>query len=212
LPISRPLTVGSYIIFAGRRWRVLRCDQTEKVIEVEPASSGQVPKFDGASGQAHDEVRVTMRGVLSEAAPVSFLDAAANQLLSEARDNYERLGLDTKRVIQAGNEVRVLTWRGDAVNDTLAMWLTSLGLRATNEGLSVVCFGVERPRIIDALQDISELPQPEPEKLAALASNLIEEKWDWLLPEHLLRKGFGFRHFDLAGAQEVCREMIASEP
>jgi hypothetical protein len=49
--------VGSYVIFAGRRWCVLRCDQTEKVIEVEPARSGHVPKFDGAGGQSHDEVR-----------------------------------------------------------------------------------------------------------------------------------------------------------
>jgi ATP-dependent Lhr-like helicase len=132
--------------------------------------------------------------------------------LSEARDNYERLGLDTQRVIQVGNEVRVLPWRGDAVNDTLAMWLGMLGLPATNEGLSVVLFGAERPRVIDALQDISELPLPKPEDLASLASNLIEEKWDWLLPEHLLRKGFGLRHFDVAVAQKACREMIASEP
>ncbi len=138
--------------------------------------------------------------------------AALPLALSEARDNYERLGLDTQRVIQVGNEVRVLPWRGDAVNDTLAMWLGMLGLPATNEGLSVVLFGAERPRVIDALQDISELPLPKPEDLASLASNLIEEKWDWLLPEHLLRKGFGLRHFDVAVAQKACREMIASEP
>src|SRR5690606_23885645 len=93
LPVSRPLTEGSYIIFAGRRWRVLRCDASEKVIEVAAAASGQVPKFDGAGGHAHDEVRKEMRAVLSEDSPLPYLDAVANHLLSEARETYDRLEL-----------------------------------------------------------------------------------------------------------------------
>lgn len=211
LPISRPLAEDSYVIFAGRRWRVLRCDATEKIIEVAPASSGQVPKFDGAGGQVHDEVRKEMRAVLSEREPLSFLDASANQLLSEARDNYHRLELGGSHLIQLGKEVRILTWRGDVVNDTLAIWLRTFGLSATNEGLSVVVFNSERDRVFDALADIVGLPPPKPEELAEAARNLIEDKWDWTLPLHLLQKGYGNRHFDSANAQSACREIVVSE-
>jgi ATP-dependent Lhr-like helicase len=212
LPVSRPLTLGSYIIFAGRRWCVLRCDQTEKLIEVEAARAGQVPKFDGSGGRAHDEVRITMRRILSDPEPLPFLDATANRMLSEARDNYDRLDLSAKRVIQNGKEIHVITWRGDVVNDTLAVWLRSLGLDASNEGLSVMLFDTSRNRVIDALEDIGELPLSRREELAALASNPIEEKWDWTLPDSLLRKGYGYRHFDPEGVQRLCREIAGLEP
>jgi ATP-dependent Lhr-like helicase len=200
LPISRPLAEDSYVIFAGRRWRVLRCDATEKIIEVAPASSGQVPKFDGVGGQVHDEVRKEMRAVLPEREPLSFLDASANQLLSEARGNYQRLALGSSHLIQLGKEVRILTWRGDVINDTLAMWLRAFSLSATNEGLSIVVLNSEQDRVLDALADIAGL--------AETARNLIEDKWDWTLPLHLLRKGYGNRHFDAEMAQSACRDIL----
>ncbi len=211
LPLSRPLARGSFIIFGGRRWRVLDCIASEKVIEVEPAKSGQVPRFDGAGGAAHDEVRLEMRRILAEAAPLPFLDAMANRQLSEARDTYSRLDLERTRVIEVGNEVRILTWRGDAVNDTLAVWLTSLGLNAANEGLSVAAFHSTRARVLDALLDFAEIPALGPETLAAAARNPLVEKWDELLPAKLLYKGYGLRHFDIAGAQAACRQIVAGE-
>lgn len=212
LPLSRPLVRGSFIIFAGRRWRVLDCIPSEKIIEVEPAKAGQVPRFDGAGGEAHDQVRIEMRRILGETTPLSFLDATANQQLSESRNTYSRFDLDHKRVIEMGNEVRILTWRGDAVNDTVSLWLNGLGLHSTNEGVSTAVRGADRARVIDALFDIANAPAPQPESLAAAAQNTMVEKWDALLPENLLLKGYGYRHFDIAGAQTVCREILAAEP
>jgi ATP-dependent Lhr-like helicase len=212
LPLSRPVATGSYLIFAGRRWRVLSCIAAERVIEVEPAKSGQVPKFDGGGGEAHDEVRKEMRRVLEEQDAVTFLDAVGTRLLREGRESYQRLGLDKVRVLAVGRDVHVLSWRGDAVNDTLAVWLAGMGLSASNEGLSLVVFGETQERVVDALMDVRDAETPAPEELARGADNLIAEKWDWVLPEGLLRKGFGWRKFDIAGAQEVCEDILASEP
>jgi ATP-dependent helicase Lhr and Lhr-like helicase len=212
LPISRPLSPGTYVILGGRRWRVLSCDATDKVIEVEPARSGQVPKFDGAGGQVHDEVRADMRNVLESGAPVEFLDETAQRLLDEARDTFRRLELSRQQVVTSGDEVRIFTWRGDRVNDTLALWLTRLGLRATNEGLSVGVFHSERGAVIDQLTNIAEGPALSATELAALAENRIVEKWDGLLPEALLNKGYGARMFEMEGTRELCREIVAEEP
>lgn len=212
LPLSRPVTAGSYLIFAGRRWRVLSCIPAEKIIEVEPARSGQVPTFDGAGGEVHDEVRREMRSILDDGVPLPFVDSVGARLLSEGQASYRRLGLDRARVLEVGKDVHVLTWRGDAVNDTLAVWLSSMKLQVSNEGLSVVVFDESRERVADALLDVSEAPLISPDHLAQFAENLVVEKWDCVLPEALLRKGFGWRKFDIAGAKAVCAEILGTEP
>jgi ATP-dependent Lhr-like helicase len=78
--------------------------------------------------------------------------------------------------------------------------------------LSVVVFDESRERVIDALMDVRDAPAVPPEELARSARNLLVEKWDWVLPEGLLRKGFGWRKFDVAGAQAVCGEILQLEP
>lgn len=211
LPISRPLNPGTYIIFGGRRWHVLRCDATEKIIEVEPARSGQVPKFDGTGGQVHDEVRADMRNILELSTPLVYLDGFASQLLEQARANFFRLRLNTQQVIASGSQVRIFTWRGDRVNDTLALWLTKDGFSAANEGISVAVFRTERKRVIDALADIAQGHAPMPAELAKTANNRLLEKWDGFLPEPLLNKGYGLRKLDIGGAQEFCSEIVAEE-
>jgi ATP-dependent Lhr-like helicase len=210
LPLSRPVVAGSYLILAGRRWRVLSCIPAERVIEVEPAKSGRVPKFDGGAGEVHDEVRREMRKILESGATLPFVDAAGTQLLTEAQNSYRRLELERFRLLPMGRNVHVLTWLGDAVNDTLATWLTSLNMSAANEGLSVVVFNQTRERVFEALTDMHEAPNFTPQHLAQFAENLIVEKWDGLLPEGLLRKAYGWRKFDIDGARTVCAEILES--
>jgi ATP-dependent Lhr-like helicase len=210
LPLFQPLVPGSYVIFAGQRWRVLTCDSKDKVIEVEPARSGKVPLFDGTGGEVHDEVRSNMRELLEEPATVTFLDKAAQSLLDEARESYRRLDLDARQVIASGKEVRILTWRGDRVNDTLAIWLIKLGFSASNEGLSIGVFDTEIEKVIAALRQISEEPAPSETELAKAVKNPLVQKWDEFLPDSLLRKGYGRRRFNVEGAKEVCEEILKS--
>jgi hypothetical protein len=84
-------------------------------------------------------------------------------------------------------------------------------LNAANEGLSVGVFHTDRDRVMDAFTDIAEGKPPSPAELAAVAGNRILEKWDGLLPEALLNKGFGIRKFDLEQTQALCAEILAEE-
>jgi ATP-dependent helicase Lhr and Lhr-like helicase len=45
LPIDRPLSVGSLLIFAGQRWRILEIDTEKRTIQLTPSSGGKAPKF-----------------------------------------------------------------------------------------------------------------------------------------------------------------------
>jgi ATP-dependent Lhr-like helicase len=208
LPISRPLVKGSFVIFAGRRWKVLECDLIDKIIQVEPSRAGKVPAFEGNGGVVHDEVRAEMRRILEETTPLLFLNKGAQDLLNEARDSYQRLSLSHRQILGAGSEARLLTFRGDRVNDTLATWLTQLGCEATNEGLTIGVFDADREKILAALKHIAQGRPPTEAELAQTVENPIEQKWDRLLPDPLLRKGYGWRRFDVDGARKAADAML----
>ena len=81
LPIVNPVAEGSFLIFAGRRWRVVAVDQEKHVIDLAPAAGGRVPIFNsGARGDVHDHVRAEMRDIYARSDVPSYLDAPAADL------------------------------------------------------------------------------------------------------------------------------------
>lgn len=210
IPVSRPLEEGSYVIFAGRRWQVVGLHLAEKLIEVVPAKGGRPPLFDGMGGKVHDRVREEMRVILSEAAPIPFLDKQGADLLAEARSAYARLNLGKDAILQFGSEVRVFTWRGDWVNDTLVLMLARRRVRAANEGICLVVFDAEVDRIWDILRGITNEEPPPAEYLAQSVKNKVREKWDGLLTEELLCKSFASRELSVTGAVTTARDIAGS--
>ena len=135
LPVSHPLIPSQRIIFGGRRWRVIDVESEKKIIVVAPDKGGAPPAFDGGAGMVHDVVRQEMRQVLMEADPVPFLDAGAAALLNEAREFYQLADLSNNWLFTKGNDAVLLTWRGDWVNDGLAMLLAHVGCPRPTRGL-----------------------------------------------------------------------------
>lgn len=209
LPVSRPLIIDQRIIFAGRRWRVLDVDEEKKLVSVAPDKGGAPPMFDGAAGKVHDRVRQEMRQVLAESTVVPFVDAEGTRLLEQARQQYTTSGLATRMLLPAGASVLLLTWRGDWTNDALALLLGRHGLNATNEGLAVRVYVPDADRVFDALGEIADEDDTDPDALLSGVKNLIREKWDWALPEQLLRKSFASSLLDLRGAREAAASLSA---
>jgi ATP-dependent Lhr-like helicase len=210
LPLERPLVPESYLIFAGRRWKVVGCFPEEKLIDVVPARGGKLPLFDGVmGGKVHDRVRQEMRAVLAELTLIPFLDATAMAQLSEARSAYQRLGLHQDAIVQLGDQVQLFTWQGDWVNDTLAVMLMARGLRATSEGLSVNVLQANANRVCQALCEIGNEPPPNGEALAAVVQNKLRGKWDGLLPDGLLCKNYASSELDVGGAVAAARALWA---
>ena len=210
LPISRPLLPQQGVIFAGRRWRVIDVDTEKKLIVVSPDKGGAPPMFESGQSMVHDRIRQEMREVLAETDFVAFLDLTAQQLLQEARDHYKRAGLISAQVIQRGAEVELLTWRGDWVNDALALLLTQRGLAANNDGLVISVSGGSKDKVIQVLRDISQLVDLDPVVLLADAKNTIREKWDWAMPGEMARRSFASLCLDLEGARETAQLLCAS--
>lgn len=113
-------------------------------------------------------------------------------------------------MVAHGKDVRIFTWRGDWINDTLALMLGGLGMRASNEGLSLVAFDVPADRVFDAFLDIADSPPPTGEEVAAAVKNKYRGKYDGLLSDALLCRNFGSSELDVAGAIATAHRLICS--
>lgn len=212
LPVSQALTAGQRILFAGRTWRVDEIDEEQKAIYVTRTSGGIPPMFVGGVGRVHTKVRQRMRLLLeSDEVPV-FLDDTARRFLAEARKAYAARNLSQDCVIDQGREALILTWLGDITNEALACLLRSRGLKAapSGPGIEVQKDGRTIDWILDVLIDAATDEPPPLDVLLEDAANLQKEKWDWALPDALLRKAYASIYLDVDEALGWARQFTAS--
>lgn len=110
-----------------------------------------------------------------------------------------------------GAEVLLLTWLGDAANEALACLLQRRGFLASSAGPGVEV--IKGPHTVEEVLDVlldAGLEEPPPlDLLLADTKNLQREKWDWALPDGLLRKAYASLYLDLDEALEWCRGLEA---
>lgn len=192
LPVSQALIVGQRILFAGRTWRVDDVDEQQKTIFVTRASGGVPPLFQGGVGRTHSHVRQRMRDLLESSEVPVYLDAMGRQFLGEARAAYSARGLAETSVLDLGREAYVLTWLGDSANEAIACLIRRRGLTASaaGPGVEVMRGAHTSGDILDLLADAGMDDVPPLNLLLNDSKNLVREKWDWALPDDLLRKTY----------------------
>jgi ATP-dependent Lhr-like helicase len=198
LPISQALSIGQRILFAGRTWLIENIDEQQRTIFVTRAGGGTPPLFSGGTGRTHTHVRQRMRQLLESDVVPPYLDRVARRFLAEARTNYAARELSGVVMLDQGNSVLLLTWLGDAANEALACLFQCRGFKAGAGGPGVE---VEKTRsledILDTLHDAGLEDAPPLDILLAETKNLQREKWDWALPDRLLRKAYASLYLDL---------------
>ncbi|MDO8276680.1 MAG: DEAD/DEAH box helicase [Burkholderiaceae bacterium] len=199
LPVDQMLSAGQRILFAGKTWRVEEVDDEQKTIYVSRAKGGVPPAFSGGIGRTHTKVRERMRAMLEGTDSPPFLDAMAQQFLREARETYARHNLATEYVLDQGRELLLMTWLGDAANEAIACLLIRRGFVANPSGPAVEVIKGDRSTqdVLDALGDAAVDDVPPLDMLLADVKNLGREKWDWALPDNLLRKAYASLYLDL---------------
>jgi ATP-dependent Lhr-like helicase len=210
LPVHQMLVAGQRILFAGKTWRVESVDEEQKTIYVTRTSGGVPPLFSGGGGRVDTRIRQRMRQLLEETSMPSFLDEAASMFLTEARGNYKRFDLKNTCTLDFGREAFLLTWLGDAGNEALACMLMAHGLEAVASGLGVEIQKNSRS-MKEILNVIIHIPFNENiplDLLLAKSQNLYREKWDWVLPEHLLHKSYASLYLNQNEALKWLEEFI----
>lgn len=213
IPISQMLSPGQRILFAGKTWRVDHIDEQQKTIFVTRTSGGVPPAFNGGSGAVHTRVRQRMRALLESDEMPIFLDHIAQRFLFEARLAYAQRDLSTQFMLDQGREVQLLTWLGDAANQALACLLRTRGMTAAADGIGVEIDKGQRSstQIRQLLRDIAHAEPPSLEQLLKDVANLQREKWDWALPDALLRQAYASIHLDLVEALTWLKELAITD-
>lgn len=207
IPISRPLITGQKIIFAGRRWQVLEVNEKKKFILVAPSKGGTPPVFDNCLASVHERVRGEMRNVLAGGFDVPFLDTRAKELLSEARENFKRFDLDSTTLIEVGNNsVQLFPWSSDIAHDAFVLLMKKNNIDAVNEGIYIL-INCSKEKMLNVIVSINDSHVLSTDLLDGVR-NLNREKWDWALPDRILRKSFSSLRLDLEGALGICKKVI----
>ncbi|MBM3269238.1 MAG: DEAD/DEAH box helicase [Candidatus Sericytochromatia bacterium] len=208
MPVYDPLMGGAYLVFAGRRWKVLEVDAARKTVELEPSKGGRAPIFSGAAPWVHDRVRQEMRKVYQDEGMPAFLDAVARDLLAEGRQHFHRYGLADSSILKSGSDCLLFPFRGDRILNTLALMFLERGLAAQRDGMALAFQDVSPERLREHLGALAAADGTDPSALASLATNAESEKYHRYLPEDLLRADYASRALDVRGAVETAREIV----
>lgn len=214
LPVDQMLIPGQRILFAGKTWRVDAVDEEQRAIHVTRSRGGVPPAFSGGTGRVHTKVRQRMRELLASSEVPAFLDDGAKRLLAQGRKAYQRLDLQNEFAVDQGRELVLVTWLGDSANEALACLFMARGFSASLSaaGIEVAKGEQSDEEILRALEDIASNEIPPLDQLLANAKNLAREKWDWALPDSLLRKAYASLNLDLTEARDWAQGATARQP
>jgi ATP-dependent Lhr-like helicase len=209
LPIDRPISEGSYIIFAGRRWRVLNVDMENNRVDLARSAGGRAPNFGGTPGVVHDVVRAEMFDLYHGSDFPVYLDPDAKTLFEEGRRHFRNLDLNHTAILQDGDNSLLLPWAGDIAMDTLAAMCTHEGIQVEREGICLTARRTEAETLRSLLDRLASSPEPSDRELALEVENKVTEKYHQYLDHALLSLDWGSQRLDTRAAMQLLQRLTS---
>lgn len=189
---------------------MLEVSKEKKVIYVETTKGGKPPSFGGDSMSIHDMVRHEMYKIYTEGdyritigdQKVDFTDDVAKGLFDEGKRFFLDTNLASEAIIQDGQNVCILTWRGDKVVNTIVAILLQNEFKAGAYSGVVELQKTTVKEVTSFLKNIASRDLPTAMELAEAVPEKGLEKYDDFLPEDLLSENYGERAFDVKGASD----------
>lgn len=119
--LASPPPVDHVLRLAGRTWRVLSIDESNRVVLVDRAKGKADAYWTGSVGDVHDRVVLRMRRLLAEDDDFTYLRSRARQRLAEARNFARDSGLLEDILHEEAGGALVLPWVGSATLRALAL-------------------------------------------------------------------------------------------
>ena len=207
LPVTFPLLIDSFVIFAGRRWKVVSVEEERRVAELTPAAGGRVPWFVNGGAVIHDRVRQEMRRVYLDSDVPSFLDANGRELLAEARSTFRRLEFDKHLLLPQGRNTWVFPWVGDRALNTLGLLFLSQRVEFVAYGPAILLADTSAELAEKVTRELVSLDRPDPERLATDVRNKRTEKHHWYLSDELLSIDYASSQLDVDRAWAVIQAL-----
>lgn len=210
MPVFSAIEVDAFLLFSGRRWRIVSVEAASKVIGLVPAAGGAPPTFGGGGPAVSDGVRAKMVTLYECEEVPAYLDSTACQLLSEGRAAWRRLDLSRIAVHGVGSDTLLLPWVGDPTLSTVELALRRSGLDAGVEGPAILVHGESPEVVVEHLIELISAPAPDGVALADAVENRAVDKWDWALSPELSREAYAARFIHPDRAWAALRDLATS--
>jgi ATP-dependent Lhr-like helicase len=208
LSVKNALGPDDFIIFGGRRWRVLEIDDRTRKVFVEPAPAGRVPKFEGEAAPLHDELSGSLYRVYCDTAVPSYLDKVAQRHLQEGRQAFEQLGLRKTALIEDAGNIHLFPWCGTGKLDTLKLALRYAGLTVEQKRIHLSVGNADLARVQEVLRTLQQTTPPA-EALTYLTEKLRNDKFDVYLPDALAREAFIHDKLELSALSSIANRLLS---
>ena len=212
LPITFPLARDLFLIFAGRRWRVVEVHEERHEVDLEPARGGIPPHFGGSGAMIHDGVRDEMRRVYEDNDIPAFLDATGRELLAEGRRAYRRFGLRDRPFLHHGRHTLLFPWAGDRIMNALALQLRARQVAVAIEGMALLVRDTTPVELQEHIQALADAGPPDTGMLATSVENKRTEKHHVFLSDKLLNADYASVQLDSEGAWRTAVRLSTFEP
>lgn len=187
LPLSNMLGIGSFLAFAGKRWRVEAVDQKARVITVVAHRSGKVPQFESVANENLDDRLINeMRLVFEGQDRPAYLDKDAVSLLIGAREVFQQYELSRTVMVEVGKNVHVFTWAGSKLNMMLALAMKHVGCSVLTHPIGVTVVDLSAAAVRERLSILNNL-KPGIEEIIEQVEVLPVGKWDDYVPVDVLK-------------------------
>ncbi|MCL1988749.1 MAG: DEAD/DEAH box helicase, partial [Firmicutes bacterium] len=213
--------VDETFVLAGRSWIVLSIDEERKIIFVNPVKSSRIPIWKGFGGSVHTKIVRKINQILQEDTNYKYLSENAADLLEKSRRNACESGILQNNFVQySKNGFYFCPWVGSKQLKTIE-YLLSTVLKEELEIFSVskrsgyhLQFTSNLPKAafsqyLQNLQNFSIFSISE----EILAENFAEksppklDKYDYMIPDELLKQAFLLNELDLPNATKILAKM-----
>ena len=210
VPGTNPFSPGQMLILAGRRWRIVEVDAQRRELSVRPGKGGSPPIFGGDHQPPADGVVEEMRRVWEDLSIPAYLDSTSKQLLVEARETYDRMGLRHSAVARHDGQILLFPWVGQRKQQALILALSRAELSPAPLGIAIGVGAEHEAPLVSTLGGLAVEPQQDAVELAKLVKNKIIEKFDAFLGDDLLQLAWARDRLDVACLAALASRLLAS--
>lgn len=215
--VGTPPAIGKRLTIGGAVWQVVAIDHKKQELSVVPAHGSASTIFGSGAPDIHPKVVTTMRSVLADAEPPTYLSKRAVQRLLQAQALIRETGVSTTSVI-----LQKTTTGQNPPCWSLVPWLGSRQMRTLERLIRIHCANklglswIARPSrhhfelamtadantffsvVHNALAELDN-----PCDLLLDGEIPLTGKFDHLLPPHLAHRSFAATKLDLPGLKQA---------
>ncbi len=204
LPLLSVPPVGEHLLLAGRRWVVEDINHDARRAEIAAARGWKRPWFAGQRGDIHERVMQRMRDVLRGDGGFSYLDKAATERLTQAREVFKLAGLHISDITPCGDGTLWFPWQGSAKFRARLLHARACGVMAEWDSLSIEYPKMSRAELNAHARNLAEPKAADAIRSVLLPDDVWLDRFDEYVPMHLLTNAFLRERFCCSSPPTLC--------